>query len=114
MASSARVTVLSSTGDHLCTIKLNQALGRIEQCISAWVEEGRTIRDLTLAERVQARSEQAKRTAGLVYYVEGKDGVLVERQYLAECHGLKVVDIEDVHQELRIASEANRFAESAA
>ena len=40
-------------------IKRSQALRRIDQCISAWVD-GFTIRDLSLAERVHARSEKAR------------------------------------------------------
>jgi hypothetical protein len=43
-----------------CRIKRSQAKGRVENCVSAWVDEGFTIRDLTLAERVQARSVQAR------------------------------------------------------
>jgi hypothetical protein len=43
-----------------CRIKRSQAKGRVENCVSAWVDEGFTIRDLTLAERVTARSVQAK------------------------------------------------------
>jgi len=41
-------------------IKRSQARNRVEQCLSAWVEDGLSIRDLTLAERVAARSEQAR------------------------------------------------------
>jgi hypothetical protein len=56
MASHARV--LNTTNG--CRLKRSQALNRIDQCISAWVEQGFTIRDLTLAERVQARTIQAR------------------------------------------------------
>lgn len=54
MSSHARVLNVTNG----CRIKRSQALGRIEHCISTWVEEGFTIRDLSLAERVQARTKQ--------------------------------------------------------
>jgi hypothetical protein len=41
-------------------IKPSQALTRVEQCISRWIERGKTICDLTLAEMVCARAEQSK------------------------------------------------------
>ena len=41
-------------------VKRNQALGRVAECISIWVEEGVSIRDLTLREMVAARSVQAR------------------------------------------------------
>jgi hypothetical protein len=41
-------------------IKPSQAITRVEQCISRWIERGRTICDLTLHEMVCARAEQSK------------------------------------------------------
>ena len=41
------------------TVRRSQAKRWIEQCACAWVEEGVSIRDLTLSERVAARSQQA-------------------------------------------------------
>ncbi len=40
-------------------MKHKQALRAIEQCACAWVEYGKTIRDLTIAEAIQARNTQA-------------------------------------------------------
>ena len=56
MASHTKVVNLTS-GNR---IKRNQALGRVEQCISEWVEENVSIRDLTLKESIARRSEQAR------------------------------------------------------
>ncbi|WP_035350851.1 hypothetical protein [Edaphobacter aggregans] len=39
-------------------IRRSQAAGRVEQCISAWVEDRISIRDLSLSEVVAARSAQ--------------------------------------------------------
>jgi hypothetical protein len=41
-------------------IKRSQASNRVDQCLSEWVEEGFSIRDLTLSETVIRRSEQAR------------------------------------------------------
>ena len=41
------------------TVRRSQAKRWIEQCACVWVEEGVSIRDLTLSERVAARSQQA-------------------------------------------------------
>lgn len=41
-------------------LKRNQALRAIENCACAWVEEGVSIRDLTLGESIQARNLQAR------------------------------------------------------
>jgi len=43
-----------------CKIKRSQAIGRVDQCISAWVSEGFSIRDLSLQESIEARNKQAK------------------------------------------------------
>jgi hypothetical protein len=48
-----------------CRIKRSQAVNRIEQCTSEWVETGFSIRDLTLAESIQFRSNQARLRAPL-------------------------------------------------
>jgi hypothetical protein len=56
MGNHTKVTNLTSG----CRIKRSQAQGRVQNCISVWVEENFTIRDLNLAERVAMRSEQAK------------------------------------------------------
>lgn len=42
------------------SLKHRQAEKAVEQCACAWVEYGVSIRDLTLAESIQARNEQAK------------------------------------------------------
>jgi hypothetical protein len=99
-------------------IKPSQAQNRIEQCISCWVVEGRTIRDLSLSERVNARSEQVKLNQGLFYTVEvtEKDGStkLVEKPYLAELHGLKVENLPHLYEERQLAQEANKFCQECA
>ena len=48
-------------------LKRNQALKAIEQCACAWVEVNRTIRDLTLAESITARNQQAAEREPLAY-----------------------------------------------
>ena len=40
-------------------LKRNQALRAIEQCACAWVEVNVSVRDLTIAESIQARNKQA-------------------------------------------------------
>jgi hypothetical protein len=40
-------------------LKRNQALRAIEQCACAWVEINVSVRDLTIAESIQARNKQA-------------------------------------------------------
>jgi hypothetical protein len=40
-------------------LKRNQALRAIEQCACAWVEIDVSVRDLTIAESIQARNKQA-------------------------------------------------------
>jgi hypothetical protein len=57
MASHTRVLNLT-TG---LRIKRSQAIGRVAHGISEWVEMDFTVRDLTLAESIAARREQAKR-----------------------------------------------------
>ena len=42
------------------TLKHKQALRAVENCSAEWVEFGVSIRDLTLAESISRRNEQAK------------------------------------------------------
>lgn len=49
-------------------VKLRQALRGIENCACTWVVEGESIRDLTLAESIAARNEQAKLREPLAYH----------------------------------------------
>lgn len=44
-----------------CSLDLHQALTRIEGGTAAWVEAGRTFRELTLAEVMFLRAQQAER-----------------------------------------------------
>jgi hypothetical protein len=90
MASNARVLNLTNR----CTIKKSQALRRIEQCISTWVVEGYEIRDLSLSERVQARSVQAQLREALPF---------------AEIPGIRVTGIPGLHIERQLAFEATQF-----
>lgn len=55
-------------------LRFNQARKAVENCACAWVEHGVSIRDLTLAESITARSVQAKDREPLPY---------------AEVHGLR-------------------------
>jgi hypothetical protein len=55
-------------------LRLNQASKAVENCACAWVEPGVSIRDLTLAEAIQARVQQAQTREPLPY---------------AEVHGLR-------------------------
>lgn len=59
MASHTRVINLT-TGNRL---KRSQASNRVQQRISEWVDEGFSIRDLTLAEMVEERSIQSSAEA---------------------------------------------------
>ena len=88
--------VLNTTSNM--RIKRSQAMRRVEQCISTWVDSF-TIRDLSLAERVHARSEKAR---------------LEEALALAELPGLKFQPPanaqESTRREYHLVAEANRFA----
>jgi len=83
-------------------LKRNQAIGRVEQCLSVWVEEGSSIRDLTLREIVTARSEKTRKCApipfaelpGLIYRAS-------ERNEFGN------------RQQVRLMHEANAFAQLA-
>lgn len=50
-----------------CYLKIRQAEGRIEHCVSEWVVQGKSIRDLTLAQMVQKRSEVARTQESLAH-----------------------------------------------
>lgn len=63
MASHTRVLNVTR-GYH---IKYKHALRGLEQCAVTWVEEGVSVRDLTLAESIAARNEQAKLREPLCY-----------------------------------------------
>lgn len=75
-------------------IKRSQALRRIDQCISAWVDDF-SIRDLSLAERVKARSDKARLEEALAF---------------AEIPGLRVENLPNLRTEMKLAAEANKFA----
>lgn len=85
-------------------MKYKQALKAIENCACAWVEGkvGLEVRDLTLAESIIARNQQAR-----------------EREPLAnsEIHGLKFeppIGAQAAYaMERKLAFEANRFATEA-
>jgi hypothetical protein len=47
------------------TLKHKQALRAIDECSAAWVEYGVSIRDLTLAESIAARNQQARESEPL-------------------------------------------------
>ena len=53
--------------DRGCYYRRGQALKGIENCAFAWVEEGVSIRNLTLAESIVARNEQANMREPLPY-----------------------------------------------
>lgn len=48
-------------------LRLNQARKAVENCAVAWVEYGVSVRDLTLAEAIAARVQQAKQREPLPY-----------------------------------------------
>lgn len=50
-----------------CYLRLNQARKAVENCACAWVEYGMSVRDLTLAESIAARIQQAKTREPLPY-----------------------------------------------
>ena len=59
---------------HGMRLRLNQARKAVENCTVAWVEYGISVRNMTLAESIAARNEQAKNREPLPY---------------AEVHGLR-------------------------
>jgi len=60
---SARVLNLTTK----CYLKVRQAEGRIEHCVSEWVVQGKSIRDLNLAQIVQKRSIVAKQSEPIAW-----------------------------------------------
>jgi hypothetical protein len=48
-------------------LRFNQARKAVENCACAWVDYGVTVRDLTLAESIAARMQQAKDREPLPY-----------------------------------------------
>lgn len=50
-----------------CYLRFNRARKAVENCACAWVELGTSVRDLTLAESIAARSQQAKDREPLPY-----------------------------------------------
>lgn len=73
-------------------LKRNQALKAVENCACAWVKYGVTIRDLTLAESISKRHEQAS---------------MREPLPLAELHGLIFQSPTSQHYDL--IAQANRY-----
>jgi hypothetical protein len=95
MCAHSKVTNLSGG----CRIKRSQAIGRVEQCISEWVVEGHTIRDLNLAESISKRAEQSR---------------LREELPLAEIHGIRFeapqAQQARSREQTAMAWQANQFA----
>lgn len=79
-------------------LKRNQALKAIENCACAWVEYDQTIRNLTLAESIAARNEQAQKRQELAW-VE-LPGLTFKQPANANC---------SAHQRAQLIFEANRF-----
>ena len=77
------------------TLKHGQAVKAIGNCACAWVEYGVSIRDLTIAEAITARNEQAR---------------IAEPLPLAELPGLVVRNLPHYSDELELATTANKFA----
>ena len=98
MASNTRILNLSN-GRH---IKRGQALGRVAQCISEWVEPNVSIRDLTLRESIAKRSELATLTVALAS--AEIPGVVFEPPLSAQAA---------TREEHRLLAEANAWAAGA-
>ena len=81
------------------TLKHKQAVRAIENCACAWVEYGVSIRDLTIAEAIAARNEQAR---------------IAEPLPLAELPGLMVSNMPHYAEEIELSRAANKFAFEAA
>lgn len=73
-------------------IKRTQAVRRIERFQSAWVEHGKSIRDLTLAESIAFRNKQAR-----------------DREPLAPAELPWITDTNSTHLSRLLAFEANEF-----
>ena|SRR6185503_8681579 len=97
------------------SLKFKQVQNRIakEHCF-VWVKFGEVFRNATIQEAAQMRKAEAKLERGLVYFVEGFDRqgkpVLIEKPYLAEQHGLKVINLPHLYEERHLARDANLFA----
>ena len=80
------------------TLKHKQALRAIDNCAAAWVEIGKTIRDLTLAEAISARNKQATQREPLEF---------------TEVHGLRyepaASGIAQTREGFGLSREANQF-----
>ena len=76
------------------TLKRNQAIQAIENCAAAWVTPGETIRDLTLAESIAARNQQASQREPLP---------------LAELHGCIFEPPANKPRNYQLISDANKF-----
>ena len=80
------------------TLKQKQALRAIENCACAWVDFGKTIRDLTFAEAITARNKQATQREPLE---------------LTEVHGLRyepaASGIAQTREGFGLSREANQF-----
>ena len=81
------------------TLKHKQAVRAIANCACAWVEYGTSIRDLTIAEAITARNEQAR---------------VAEPLPLAELPGVIVRNMPHYSDEIEISRAANKFAFEAA
>jgi hypothetical protein len=75
-------------------MKAKQALRAIEECACEWVVEGESVRDLTLAESIAKRNEQAKLRTPLEF---------------AELPG---VVVRDIVTDYKLIHEAHEFAAS--
>lgn len=109
MASHARIYNLT----RKFSFKRSQAIRAIESCACAWVEEGRTVRDLTIAEAIQARNVQVslrERLAfaelpGLIFRLPaGREGeTRAERAWLSKPISLQYGPR---HEAFRVGTEA--------
>jgi hypothetical protein len=77
------------------TLKHKQAVRAIANCACAWVEYGISIRDLTIAEAIMARNDQARSAEPLP---------------LAELPGLRMIDLPGYSEEIELSRQANKFA----
>lgn len=88
---------------YQCWWKPERAERAMENCAAMWLEEGVSIRNLTLAESIKARNEQARLREPLPY---------------AEIHGLKfdppVSGVAATRAEGKLMWEARQFAMKAA
>jgi len=97
------------------TLSLGQVQKRIAQssCF-VWVVYGKTFRNATIQEAAQMRKEQAKQPSdALSYFVQGKNGKLIEKTYFAELPGLIFKPAQNAQAQTRqgfaLIQQANRF-----